>query len=194
MNDRLAYCRCDENLSLRNTDKSLPEFDVQSLLQSAAVAIRDTYCRGSCRHPNAEECTTSTQLVFPYRGVYVRHIGHDQTVCEANQVLFFNAFEGYRVSHPLPGGDASLTLLINEEMLRELSPFWRRLCRSSATRAWVPMRPISVSSSMRGPMSFFRNRPNSMTTQWWLRLSNEHAHMRKLGQMESSHPVWSILF
>jgi hypothetical protein len=42
--------------------------------------------------------------VFPYRGVYVRHLGLDQAVAEANQVLFFNAGEGYRVSHPVPGG------------------------------------------------------------------------------------------
>jgi AraC family transcriptional regulator len=37
-------------------------------------------------------------------------------------VLFFNAFEGYRISHPVPGGDASLTLVIGEAMLRELAP------------------------------------------------------------------------
>jgi AraC-like DNA-binding protein len=43
-------------------------------------------------------------------------------VGEANQVLFFNAFEGYRISHPVPGGDASLTLVISEAMLRELAP------------------------------------------------------------------------
>jgi AraC-like DNA-binding protein len=60
--------------------------------------------------------------VFPYRGVYMRHLGHDQAVAEANQVLFFNASEGYQVSHPVPGGDASLTLIISEPQLRELAP------------------------------------------------------------------------
>jgi AraC-like DNA-binding protein len=60
--------------------------------------------------------------VFPYRGVYVRHVGLDQAVAEANQVLFFNAFEGYRISHPVPGGDASLTLVISQSMLSELAP------------------------------------------------------------------------
>jgi len=61
-------------------------------------------------------------LVFPYRGVYVRHLGDDPAVAEANQVLFFNAFEGYRVSHPVPGGDASFTLAVTEPLLREVSP------------------------------------------------------------------------
>jgi AraC family transcriptional regulator len=109
-------------MASKNETKPVPEFVVQSLLRSPTTAIRDTYCRGSCRHESAEECTTTTQLVFPYRGVYMRHVGHDQVVGEANQVLFFNAFEGYRISHPVPGGDASLTLVISEPMLRELTP------------------------------------------------------------------------
>jgi AraC-like DNA-binding protein len=111
-----------ENMALRNETNSVPEFVVESLLRSPTVTIRDTYCRGTCRHQSIEECTTTTQLVFPYRGVYVRHVGDDQAVAEANQVLFFNAFEGYRISHPVPGGDASLTLVISEAMLRELAP------------------------------------------------------------------------
>jgi len=105
-----------------NESRRAPEFTVHTLLESATVTIRDTYCQGSCRPQSAEECTSSTQMVFPYRGVYVRHLGQDQAVAEANQVLFFNAAEGYRVSHPVPGGDASLTLVISEAMLRELAP------------------------------------------------------------------------
>lgn len=102
--------------------ESLPEFNVRSLLASPTVTIRDTQCRGSCKEMGTEESTTTTQLVFPYRGVYVRHVGHHQAVAEANQVLFFNAAEGYRVSHPVSGGDGSLTLVINESLLRELAP------------------------------------------------------------------------
>ena len=109
-------------MSLRTEDKRVPEFVVHSLLKSPTVTIRDTYCQGSCRDQSAEECTTTTQLVFPYRGVYVRHVGYDQTVAEANQVLFFNTSESYRVSHPVPGGDGSLTLVISEPQLRELTP------------------------------------------------------------------------
>src|SRR5215813_12625403 len=100
----------------------MSEFVVQYLLTSPTVTIRDTYCEGSCRQQSAEECTTTTQLVFPYRGAYVRHVGQDQAVAEANQVLFFNEREGYRVSHPIAGGDASVTLDINQEQLREMAP------------------------------------------------------------------------
>ncbi|MDP9192264.1 MAG: AraC family transcriptional regulator [Acidobacteriota bacterium] len=100
----------------------MPEFVVQRLLHSPIVAVSDTNCHGSHRLPSAEECTTTTQLVFPYRGVYVRHFGQEQIVADANRVLFFNAGEGYRVSHPIAGGDASLTLVLDPERLRELTP------------------------------------------------------------------------
>jgi len=113
--------------------RSVPEFTVYSLLTSATVTIRDTKCQGSCRSMSPEESTTSTQLIFPYRGVYVHHVGHDQAVAEANQVLFFNAHEGYRVSHPVAGGDGSLTLVIEEPQLHELAPL-DILHRSSGIR------------------------------------------------------------
>jgi AraC family transcriptional regulator len=109
-------------MEMKKKITALSEFDVRSLLVSPTISISDTHCRGTCRHQSPEECTTSTQLVFPYRGVYVRHVGDDQSVAEANQVLFFNAMEGYRVSHPVPGGDASLTLIMDESLLHELSP------------------------------------------------------------------------
>jgi AraC family transcriptional regulator len=108
------------NVSLR--EKLMPDFAAQSLLKSPTITIRDVYCQGKCRHQSAEESATVTELVFPYRGVYVRHLGHDQAVAEANQVLSFNATEGYRISHPVPGGDASLSLAISESLLCELAP------------------------------------------------------------------------
>jgi AraC family transcriptional regulator len=109
-------------VSVEKDNSHLPELDVHLLLKSPIVTIRDTYCRGACRHQSPEEYTITTQLVFPYRGVYVRHVGEDQAVAEANQVLFFNGMEGYRISHPVSGGDASLTLLIEESHLHELTP------------------------------------------------------------------------
>jgi len=116
----------------------MSEFTVQSLLETPTVTVRDVYCQGSCRGQTAEECATDTQLVFPYRGVYVRRLGHDEAVAEANQALFFNAVEGYRVSHPVPGGDASLTLIISEPDLRELTP--RAFLRDGAAPAFRQQR------------------------------------------------------
>ncbi|MBD8879148.1 helix-turn-helix transcriptional regulator [Rhodanobacter sp. 7MK24] len=100
----------------------MSEFRVQSLLKSTTVAVHDVCCRGECRHRSAEECASSTQLVFPYRGLYLRHVGSVQSVADANHVLFFNAGEGYQVSHPATGGDACLSLTVSQSLLRELAP------------------------------------------------------------------------
>ncbi len=100
----------------------MPEFEIKRLLETDTVALRNVHCSGTCRHRSAEECVSATHLVFPYRGVYLRHVGSDQVVADANHVLFFNAGEGYQVSHPLAGGDASLSLGLSEPLLRELAP------------------------------------------------------------------------
>lgn len=130
------------SLQVRRTQAALnkgkqdpvPEFAVQPLLKTPTVTVRDVFCQGTFRHQGEEEYATETQLVFPYRGAYVRHLGHDEAVAEANQVLFFNASEGYRVSHPVPGGDASLALIISEPQLEELAP--RALLRDRAPLAF----------------------------------------------------------
>lgn len=106
----------------RGRVKEIREFSADLLLRSSTACIRDVYCRGSCKGRSAEEHATATELVFPYRGTYVRHLGEDQAVAEANQVLFFNAAQGYQVSHPIPGGDASLSLAISSELLLEIVP------------------------------------------------------------------------
>lgn len=116
----------------------MPEVSVQFLLKSPTVTIRDICCEGRCRDKSADEWTAATELVFPYRGVYVRHVGNDQAVAEANQVLFFNAGEGYRVSHPVSGGDACLSLAISEPLLRELAPL--SFLRDNARLAFRPQR------------------------------------------------------
>ncbi|CEJ11316.1 HTH-type transcriptional regulator GadX [bacterium YEK0313] len=100
----------------------MADFSVEILLKTETMSVRDVVCPGGCRHQSAEECAQSTHLVFPYRGVYVRHVGRQAAVAEANQVLFFNAGESYRVSHPVEGGDACLSVSIDEGLLRELAP------------------------------------------------------------------------
>jgi AraC-like DNA-binding protein len=112
----------------------LSEFSVQTLLKTQSLTVRDVRCAGQCRHQSAEECAGNTELVFPYRGVFARHLGRDQAVGEANQVLFFNAMEGYRVSHPVTGGDASLSLDIGQDLLREIAP--KALLRDGAALAF----------------------------------------------------------
>lgn len=98
------------------------EINSHPLMATDTVAVWDVLCSGTCRQKSAEECISATHLVFPYRGVYVRHLDQVETVAEANQVMFFNEHEPYRVSHPVGGGDASLSIRIDEAILLELMP------------------------------------------------------------------------
>jgi len=111
---------------------SMSGITVRRLLASPTVTVRDVSCAGGAPHRAGDECADETQLVFPYRGVYVRHLGADDAVAEANQVLFFNAAEAYQVSHPAGGGDESLTVTLDETAARELAP--RRLVEGGALR------------------------------------------------------------
>ena len=103
-------------------DTPMKEFTVDRLLDSGTVVVRHVNCSGTCRHRSAQECASHTHFVFPYRGVYLRHVGGEQAVADANHVLFFNEGQGYQVSHPVTGGDASLVVSVSEPTLRELAP------------------------------------------------------------------------
>lgn len=100
----------------------MPGFEVRTLLTTPLVEVRDVLCAGMCRHKGDIERSARTTLVFPYRGTYVRHLGDDEAVADASQVLFFNAGEAYQVSHPNAGGDASLALTVDPHLLREIAP------------------------------------------------------------------------
>jgi len=100
----------------------MTELDVKLHLDTATANVRDIVCGGGCKHASAVECAQTTFLVFPYRGVYVRHVGRDDCVAESNQVLFFNRGEEYRISHPVAGGDACLSIGIADQWLDELAP------------------------------------------------------------------------
>jgi AraC-like DNA-binding protein len=100
----------------------MPEQSVDILLELDTIAVRHVTCRGTCRHKSAQECAQSTNLVFPYRGLFVRHAGGGEAVADPNQMLFFNAAEDYCISHPVEGGDACLSLVPRADVLEELAP------------------------------------------------------------------------
>jgi AraC family transcriptional regulator len=109
-------------LHIAPMDGPAREFTVQRLLDSGTVMVRQVDCAGTCRHRSAEECASHTHFVFPYRGLYLRHVAGELAVADANHVLLFNEGQGYQVSHPVTGGDASLVLSIGQPLLAELAP------------------------------------------------------------------------
>lgn len=82
------------------------------------------------------------QVCLPYRGFFVWHVGSEDVVADANQILFVAAGEAYRVTQPLAGGFAELIITPDIELLTELAGvsearlrshalFMRRGCRST---------------------------------------------------------------
>ena len=100
----------------------MPELSVKRLICTEAITVSDVVCAGTCRHRTPEECAGATTLVFPYRGVFARHVGATDAVGEANQVLFFNRSEGYQISHPVVGGDCCLSVRLRDDLLAEMIP------------------------------------------------------------------------
>jgi AraC-like DNA-binding protein len=58
--------------------------------------------------------------VFVRRGAFVRHFGSRQHLADANQVILFNRGQGYRVSHPVRGGDHCTVFSIRQDQLRAI--------------------------------------------------------------------------
>jgi AraC family transcriptional regulator len=99
----------------------MAEFDARPLAVTGTVAVWDVICAGARRQRSDEECAADTHLVFPYRGAYVQHVGRVESVAEANQAIVINADEPYRVSHPVHGGDAVLSVGVSPAALLELT-------------------------------------------------------------------------
>ncbi|MCV7090105.1 AraC family transcriptional regulator [Mycobacterium interjectum] len=100
----------------------MPEYDPRLLIQTGTVTAWDVQCRGLCRVKADEELVEGTRLVFPYHGVYVHWVGTRGHVAEPNQMVILNENEPYRVSHPIAGGDATLTVGVEPATLLEVLP------------------------------------------------------------------------
>ena len=75
------------------------------LFDSSLVTVTDVCCRPSDAGCGGEEDCDSPRIAFTRTGVFVKHVGRERVVADLNHVVFFNAREPYRVSHPVAGGD-----------------------------------------------------------------------------------------
>lgn len=98
------------------------DLTAKTLLETGTMTVRDVGCSGCCKHRSPDECADATHLVFPYRGIFKRHVGTGDTVATTGQLVFFNAGQDYAISHPVSGGDACLSVAIAPELLHELTP------------------------------------------------------------------------
>lgn len=58
--------------------------------------------------------------MFVRRGLFVRRQASDTVVADSSQILFFNAAQPYRISHPLDGGDDCTILTISPSLAEEV--------------------------------------------------------------------------
>ena len=115
----------------------MAEVTAQSLLKTRLVAIRDVQCEGRCRHHSDEESTNTVHMVFPYRGIYVRHLG--ETMPSPRRTRSSSSTHTKAIGSAIRcGRRCSLDLVVSEPILDELSP--RSLLREIGGVAFRPQR------------------------------------------------------
>lgn len=90
------------------------------LMESLGVSLQDFRCRAHVEPLGPEETHPTHGIVFVRQGVFGRAVGDETLVADANHVLFFNAGEPYRYSHPLSGGDDCTVIAVDTDRAREL--------------------------------------------------------------------------
>ncbi len=88
--------------------------------ESPTASVGDVRCRAHDPGRGGEEASIRHTIVFPRAGVFVRHVRGETVVGDANQVLFFQAGEPYRVSHPVGCGDRCTSIALSGGVLGEL--------------------------------------------------------------------------
>jgi AraC-like DNA-binding protein len=91
------------------------------LLEGAVTLAEDVRTRWPSDGTGVDGFSAEFQVVFPYRGVLVWHVGGDEVVGDANQVLFVSGGEDYRLSDPLSGGFAELIVTPEPDVLARLA-------------------------------------------------------------------------
>lgn len=104
----------------------MSDFVSRALVQTPSLSVWDVVCPGGCSSPSAEECSYAPHFVIPYDGLFRHHVGRRDWVIEPNQLLFIHPDDPYRVSHPISGGDRSLSIELAPALLDELVPRERR--------------------------------------------------------------------
>lgn len=113
-----------------------------TLLTSSLGRIETLQWRDSCELRSGEDFSPEFQVCLPYSGLFVWHVGHDDVIADANQVLFVTAGEAFRLSEPKAAGCAELIITPSVDLLLEIvrtparqlgrhALFARRSCRAS---------------------------------------------------------------
>ncbi len=94
--------------------------ELEVIHRSATLFVGDFRCRVPTRAAGSEEASDAHEIVLLRSGLFVKEVGRQRVVADPNHVLFFNRDEPYRVSHPLPGGDDCLVLVLATQDLLDV--------------------------------------------------------------------------
>jgi AraC family transcriptional regulator len=90
------------------------------LFESLGISVVDFRCHAGVEKLGSEEPNPTHSIVFVRRGVFGRAHEHGTLVADPNYVLFFNAAQPYRYSHPVEGGDDCTILAVETSRALEL--------------------------------------------------------------------------
>ena len=91
------------------------------LLDLSVGLVEDLRTQGSSPEKGPEAFSSDFKLCFPYRGLFVWHVGSDDVVGDANQVLFVTGGEAFRMSGPLGGSYGELVITPDPDVLSEIA-------------------------------------------------------------------------
>lgn len=104
------------------TSEALVERAGRTQLLDGQIGLVETvWNAGVCRQKGTEDFSPEFQIALPYRGIFVWHVGRDDVVGDANQVLFVTGGESFQISGPLPGGYEELVITPELSVLCEIA-------------------------------------------------------------------------
>lgn len=97
-----------------------------TLVRSAVALVEDLQSPGVATTRPPEDFSPDFQVCLPYRGLFVWHVGGDDVVGDATQVLFVTGGEAFRLSQPRAGAYAEVIVTPGLEVLDEVAGGGRR--------------------------------------------------------------------
>jgi AraC-like DNA-binding protein len=119
--------------------------DARTQLLGLPIGLVETVSRvARTGRQGADDYSPAFQVVFPYRGMHVWHVGGDEVIADANQVLFVTGGESFRISDPLSDGFDELIITPELDVLSDMAnaaesrlpahPLFRRRSRRADPR------------------------------------------------------------
>jgi len=98
----------------------------RSLYERPLVRVQDYTCHADRGGPQAEEYSSTNNIVLLRHGAFSRHFGSRHITADVNQAVYFSKGSTYHVSHPAECGDRGTVFVVSPRVLndivRELDP------------------------------------------------------------------------